>query len=96
MQPHLAGMSAAATCCLLQLLAREGEHPPGPAWMAQVLAGLEPRLKTLEALPALQLLQSLRLFHAAVPAGLSTQLQARLVQLVRKFDAMGVATMMQV
>lgn len=58
--PHLGSFPAAATCCLLQLLAREGEQPPSPLWMAQVLSGLTPQLATLEALPALQLLQALQ------------------------------------
>jgi hypothetical protein len=64
-------------------------------WMDQVFAGLEPQLPALEALPALQLQNSLRAFHLQPPAQFSEKFQARLVQLIKKFDAMGIATLVQ-
>jgi hypothetical protein len=76
-------------------MSREGEYPPSPKWMDQVLAGLETQVQTLEALPALQLLQSLKEFHTQVPAEFMMKFQARLAHLTNKLDAMGVATMMQ-
>jgi hypothetical protein len=63
--------------------------------MEQALAGLEPQLKTLEARPALQLLQSLKEFHTHPPADFMVKFQARLSHLTKKLDAMGVATMVQ-
>lgn len=94
-QPHLGSFAAPATCCLLQLLSREGEFPPSPLWMDQALAGLQPQLRTLEALPALQLLGSLKEFHARPPAKFMAEFQSRLAHLTKKLDAMGVATMLQ-
>jgi len=94
-QPHLGSFKAAATCSLLQLMSREGEYPPSPVWMDQALAGLEPQISTLEALPALHLLQSLKEFHTKPPTEFMVKFQGRLVQLTKKFDAMGVATMVQ-
>jgi hypothetical protein len=94
-QPHLATFSATAACSLLQLLSMEGEYPPSPKWMEQALAGLEPQLKTLEARPALQLLQSLKEFHTHPPAEFMVNFQARLSHLTKKLDAMGIATMVQ-
>jgi hypothetical protein len=59
------------------------------------LSALQPQLPTLEALAALLLLQSLKAFRSQPPAGFMAALQQRLLQLVPKFDAMGVATMLQ-
>lgn len=72
-----------------------GDYPPSPRWLAGALEGLEPQLDTLEALGALMLLQSLKSFHAKPPEGFMSALQDRLLLLLPKFDAMGVAAMMQ-
>jgi hypothetical protein len=80
---------------LLQLLAVAGDFPTSPGWLADALSSLQPQLPSLEALAALLLLQSLKAFRSQPPASFMAALQQRLLQLVHKFDAMGVATMLQ-
>ncbi|WIA16061.1 hypothetical protein OEZ85_012788 [Tetradesmus obliquus] len=94
-RPHLATFNPSATCSLLQLLAIAGDSPASPGWLEAALSALQPQLPTLEALAALLLLQSLKAFRAQPPADFMAGLQQRLLRLVHKFDAMGVATMLQ-
>lgn len=79
----------------LQLLAIAGDSPASPGWLEAALSALQPQLPTLEALAALLLLQSLKAFRAQPPADFMAGLQQRLLRLVHKFDAMGVATMLE-
>lgn len=94
-QPHLATFTPAVTCCLLHLLAAAGEYPPDPKWLSQALAGLEPQLGSLEALESLMLLQSLKALNARPTQQFMAALQQQLMHLAPRFDAMGVATVVQ-
>lgn len=76
-------------------MAREGEYPPSPAWMHELLCGLEPQLSSLEALPALQLVSAFKEFHTRPTEEFTVKLQACLAHLTKKCDAMGVATLVQ-